>query len=251
MLRCIIYGSRRGPGEAVPPGGPPFHRVWKIWKSPLSRSPDGKNSSGPVDIRGKTVYASPRIRTKVLVQAHPQTPAPPSRPPPLGRDLASRTVPVQMKRRSKPFGLLRLGGGGWIRTTEANATDLQSAPFGHSGTPPYAVVRSDGAGGRIRTPDLLITNQLLYQLSYTSALTTVQQQAVVYQIKGGLSSHSTKFSPFFFCSAPLGQPAGRTPLAVPPVRRGAIPLGPAGRQPPLSPVPGPAGDTGDKGGGAA
>ena len=28
------------------------------------------------------------------------------------------------------------GGGGWIRTTEANATDLQSAPFGHSGTPP-------------------------------------------------------------------------------------------------------------------
>ena len=26
----------------------------------------------------------------------------------------------------------------------------------------------DGAGGRTRTPDLLITNQLLYQLSYTS-----------------------------------------------------------------------------------
>ena len=30
-----------------------------------------------------------------------------------------------------------------------------------------------GAGGRIRTPDLLITNQLLYQLSYTSDLTGV------------------------------------------------------------------------------
>jgi hypothetical protein len=28
--------------------------------------------------------------------------------------------------------------------------------------------RVSGAGGRIRTPDLLITNQLLYQLSYTS-----------------------------------------------------------------------------------
>ena len=26
----------------------------------------------------------------------------------------------------------------------------------------------NGAGGRIRTPDLLITNQLLYRLSYTS-----------------------------------------------------------------------------------
>ena len=27
-----------------------------------------------------------------------------------------------------------------------------------------------GAGGRTRTPDLLITNQLLYQLSYTSRI---------------------------------------------------------------------------------
>ena len=59
------------------------------------------------------------------------------------------------------------GGGGWIRTFEAIATDLQSAPFGHSGTPPYEI----GAGGRTRTPDLLITNQLLYQLSYTSMCT--------------------------------------------------------------------------------
>ena len=29
-----------------------------------------------------------------------------------------------------------IGGGGWIRTTEARASDLQSDPFGHSGTPP-------------------------------------------------------------------------------------------------------------------
>jgi hypothetical protein len=28
------------------------------------------------------------------------------------------------------------GGGGWIRTTEAFASDLQSDPFGRSGTPP-------------------------------------------------------------------------------------------------------------------
>ncbi len=31
---------------------------------------------------------------------------------------------------------LSIGGGGWIRTTEAYASDLQSDPFGHSGTPP-------------------------------------------------------------------------------------------------------------------
>ena len=28
------------------------------------------------------------------------------------------------------------GGGGWIRTSEAFASDLQSDPFGRSGTPP-------------------------------------------------------------------------------------------------------------------
>ncbi len=66
-----------------------------------------------------------------------------------------------------------------------DATDLQSAPFGHSGTLPHIkfplpetflppsrtkMRKTAGAGGRTRTPDLLITNQLLYQLSYTSKL---------------------------------------------------------------------------------
>ena len=54
---------------------------------------------------------------------------------------------------------------GGFEPPKRNATDLQSAPFGHSGTPPYEIT---GAGGRTRTPDLLITNQLLYQLSYAS-----------------------------------------------------------------------------------
>ena len=35
--------------------------------------------------------------------------------------------------------------------------------------PFYKPQEAAGAGGRIRTPDLLITNQLLYRLSYTSA----------------------------------------------------------------------------------
>ena len=54
--------------------------------------------------------------------------------------------------------------GDGFEPSKQDATDLQSAPFGHSGTPPYLL----GAGGRTRTPDLLITNQLLCQLSYTS-----------------------------------------------------------------------------------
>ena len=54
--------------------------------------------------------------------------------------------------------------------SKQEAADLQSVPFGHSGIPPYELSKSVllGAGRRTRTPDLLITNQLLYQLSYTS-----------------------------------------------------------------------------------
>ncbi|MDF2840819.1 MAG: hypothetical protein K0Q99_1591 [Clostridia bacterium] len=48
--------------------------------------------------------------------------------------------------------------------SKSETTDLQSAPFGRSGTPP-----NSGAGDGTRTRDLLITSQLLYQLSYTSA----------------------------------------------------------------------------------
>ena len=61
-----------------------------------------------------------------------------------------------------PFNLFLVGEGGFEPPKQV-ATDLQSVPFGRSGILPYV-----GAGGRTRTPDLLITNQLLYQLSYTS-----------------------------------------------------------------------------------
>ena len=122
----------------------------------------------------------------------------------------------------------RPGGGGWIRTTEAYASDLQSDPFGHSGTPPkkgarfclYARCLSNyisppatiftsitgfrptadsrvhglqspggsacrqpqkmsGAATKSRTRDLLITNQLLYQLSYSGTLTLMAVMALM------------------------------------------------------------------------
>ena len=63
-------------------------------------------------------------------------------------------------------------GEGGFEPPKSLTTDLQSVPFGHSGTLPYSLLKS-GAGGRTRTPDLLITNQLLYQLSYTSVSTLV------------------------------------------------------------------------------
>jgi hypothetical protein len=85
----------------------------------------------------------------------------------------------------RPFFLVE---GGGFEPPKVEPADLQSAPFDHSGTPPKIKPRilrersttvnrnnlirhkKSGAGGRNRTPDLLITNQLLYQLSYTSII---------------------------------------------------------------------------------
>ena len=53
------------------------------------------------------------------------------------------------------------GGESWIRTTEPEGTDLQSAAFSHFANSPY-----NGAEERNRTLNLLITSQLLCQLSY-------------------------------------------------------------------------------------
>ena len=57
------------------------------------------------------------------------------------------------------------GGRRWIRTIEAKTQQIYSLP--HLTALEFPHIKT-GAGGRIRTPDLLITNQLLYQLSYTS-----------------------------------------------------------------------------------
>lgn len=58
--------------------------------------------------------------------------------------------------------------GEGFEPSKAEPTDLQSAPFGRSGTPPHAMntcLRKNGADYRNRTDDLLITSQLLYLLS--------------------------------------------------------------------------------------
>ena len=52
------------------------------------------------------------------------------------------------------------GGEKWIRTIEPEGTDLQSAAFS------LFAISPSGAENRNRTRNLLITSQLLYQLSY-------------------------------------------------------------------------------------
>ena len=63
------------------------------------------------------------------------------------------------------------GGQGWIRTTEVVDGRFTVCSLWPLGNLPILNLQKNGAGGRTRTPDLLITNQLLYQLSYTSVST--------------------------------------------------------------------------------
>ena len=100
-----------------------------------------------------------------LRKSHGPANVPPARP--LGRPF--RTHP-QIENEQPPAGVTHfLVEEDGFEPSKAKPADLQSVPFGHLGTPPYSVGRKKGgAGGRIRTPDLLITNQLLYRLSYTS-----------------------------------------------------------------------------------
>ena len=77
------------------------------------------------------------------------------------------------KAKTPPIGwCLAFGGGWWIRTTEGIASRFTVCPLWPLGKSPIFTIcfRSlYGAGRRTRTPDLLITNQLLYQLSYTGS----------------------------------------------------------------------------------
>ena len=83
----------------------------------------------------------------------------------------------------EPLPHVELVEGDGFEPSKAQLTDLQSAPFGHSGIPRksllcYLIILHEfvkhffnsisnifliGAGGGNRTPNLLITNQLLYR----------------------------------------------------------------------------------------
>ena len=63
-----------------------------------------------------------------------------------------------------------VGGRWWIRTIEAESNRFTVCPLWPLGNSSLLYIVLSGAGDGTRTRDLLITNQLLYQLSYTSIL---------------------------------------------------------------------------------
>ena len=115
--------------------------------------------------------------------------------------------PSQIPKRRKtshPKGcLVFLVGEGGFEPPKAVPADLQSVPFGHSGIPPYSSPFKPpyrslgfGAGRRTRTPDLLITNQLLYQLSYTSTART--SKVIIAALPPFVKKYFFVFAEFFF-----------------------------------------------------
>ena len=115
--------------------------------------------------------------------------------------------------------LVDFGGGRWIRTIEGIASRFTVCPLWPLGNSPICNSSVGGAGRRTRTPDLLITNQLLYQLSYTSISATewiladaapfVKPKFFIFREEGLLH--------FKICSPaekrrPYGRPCGRCSL---------------------------------------
>ena len=126
-------------------------------------------------------FYSARLPLLVCVIRYSAVPRAKNSPPdcfyrPYGRHALSNPPQVSTANKTTRAPLLRcsvLVGEGGFEPPKSLTTDLQSAPFGRSGILPYSIkcytlIKKGGAGGRTRTPDLLITNQLLYQLSYTS-----------------------------------------------------------------------------------
>ena len=70
----------------------------------------------------------------------------------------------------------------------------------HSGTLPYSI---NGAGGRIRNPHLLITNQLLYQLSYTSVEIGLPASYPLYAPKRRIMALKYNINSSGLCQAPF------------------------------------------------
>ena len=183
-------------------------------RRPCPQQPASSNSQPRPTKRHPGFPACPSTVREGAFVGEPQVPAAFER-----SGAPSQNFALQNEKRH-PFGcLFLLVGEDGFEPSKSVTTDLQSAPFGRSGTPPYSVMScGGGAGGRIRTPDLLITNQLLYRLSYTSVSAAT---ILLYHSPGAKSSPKIQFfAAKQSGSRPTGQgaavysPSGRSQLSM-------------------------------------
>jgi hypothetical protein len=90
--------------------------------------------------------------------------------------------------------------GGGFEPPKSTTTDLQSVPFGRSGIPPGMILLFvlSGAGDGTRTRNLLITSQLLYQLSYASKSLQSVEFVLLLQTQKNVKIFLIFRSTFFF-----------------------------------------------------
>ena len=91
-----------------------------------------------------------------------------------GKPPSCSHLTLSSHKKSTDFISTLFGGRGWIRTTEAISSRFTVCPLWPLGNSPTLYGTSElvplGAGDGTRPRNLLITNQLLCQLSYTSIL---------------------------------------------------------------------------------
>ena len=181
--------------------------------------------------------------TAFFIRSSPATPARPRRR--AGNGASARRArrapcrqPVRQKEKaghSEVTGLF--GGGGWIRTTEGGANRFTVCPLWPLGNSSLFIwllnmrTKSSGAGERNRTINLLITNQLLCRLSYTSKSSGLSITIFCVNVKP-LSAKKSLFSKILLpyardacCGRPAAAPAKGRPLQGPAFFTAPFPAG--------------------------
>ncbi len=73
-------------------------------------------------------------------------------------------VPNHVLYQTEPHPVANMVEGEGFEPSKAEPTDLQSVPFGRSGTPPQS--KKNGSPNWTRTSDIMINSHALYRLSY-------------------------------------------------------------------------------------
>jgi hypothetical protein len=155
--------------HAVPCRTVPFASLWSLWRELNPRPLPYQGSALPLSYKGLCGLLK-KIRTLGSRAGGRAGDEIRTRDIQLGRLMLYQLSYSRLEPVAAPVAGFRKNGSvtEWWGEQDSNlrsceAADLQSAPVGRLGISPWSAY---GANGGTRTPDRLITNQLLYQLSY-------------------------------------------------------------------------------------